>query len=56
MNSKRAQRNTECKRGHAINSGDLYYPQRRGKKLCFECGRKVSENKSFISKVMEWLK
>jgi len=57
MNSQRAQRDTKCKRGHDINAGDLYYPQRRNKKLCFECGRKSTvKPKSFIVKIIEWMK
>lgn len=42
MRSVNARGNKKCKHGHDIWSGALYYPQRRNKFLCFECGRKKS--------------
>lgn len=45
----------KCKRGHDIWLGDQYYPQRGNKFLCLECGKKA-ERKTFIVKLLEWLK
>ena len=39
MSLTRASKSHKCKRGHDINSGDHYYPQRRGKALCWDCGK-----------------
>ena len=46
----KATKSHKCKRGHTINKGDQYYPQRRSKALCFNCGYKP-KRKTFI----EWL-
>lgn len=50
-----AKKTHKCKRGHTINKGDQYYPQRRNKALCFNCGYKP-KRKTFIYKLLEWLK
>lgn len=47
----------ECRCGRDIWRGDDYYPQRRGKALCFECGYTskrvddivLSENKKLLA-------
>lgn len=50
-----ARKDCKCKRGCDIRSGDSYYPQRRKKKLCFDCGYKPAK-KTFLIKLLEWLK
>ena len=55
MRLSKANKYYKCKRGHDIWPGDEYYPQRRNKKLCYECGYKPTK-KTFIVKLLEWLK
>jgi len=38
----KASKRHKCKRGHTINKGDQYYPQRRNKSLCWDCGQPVN--------------
>ncbi|MCJ8293786.1 MAG: hypothetical protein MJK15_05200 [Colwellia sp.] len=38
----KASKSHKCKRGHTINKGDQYYPQRRNKSLCWNCGQPVN--------------
>jgi len=55
MRLVKARKDCKCKRGCDIRSGDSYYPQRRKKKLCFDCGYKPAK-KTFLIKLLEWLK
>ena len=54
MKLSKAAATYKCKHGHTINSGDYYYPQRRNKKLCFECGRK-RKPETFLIKLLKLL-
>ena len=39
MNLVKASKSHRCKKGCDINKGDYYYPQRRGKAICWEHGK-----------------
>ena len=47
----------ECKKCHDdIWPGDDYYPQRREKAICFNCGVKSTKKvKTLIGKLFNWL-
>ena len=55
MRLVKARKDCKCKRGCDIRSGDNYYPQRRNKKLCFDCSYKPTK-KTFIEKLLGLLK
>ncbi len=51
MNLVKAAKDHKCKHGCDILKGDQYYPQRRGKAICFYHGYKPKQ----LSKFKSWL-
>ena len=56
MRSVLARKHHICKKCRSdIWSGIEYYPQRRGKAICFTCGS-TPKKVSLLSKIKKWLK
>jgi hypothetical protein len=57
MRIVKARKLHDCKKcPNSINCNDFYYPQRRGKAICFDCGRVKKETSTFIQRLLSWLK